>query len=285
MINYKNFKNFIKINLLFKCFCVIACTYQTTMISQMYFSFKTTSNVKFETGKVQQLPGITICHPKFIQLKNPPVNITDATLNKIYNIPINNQDELFIESQKILINCKIKHKLNCNDVNKYICHFDQYYYCFTIFAQINGEDKHKYLVSEDSSDKRMIYIALLKYNNFVFISFHESSQPILSKNMKGYLQIGAKSAINYITYRKIVVKYLFNPSTKPCFEGQTHENCVTKCQINDFIENTGKHPPINLARYNYSLYFANFSEYANFQWTGRCDRLCGRFTECYKEYY
>ena len=77
---------------------------------------------------------------------------------------------------------------------------------------------------------------------------------------------------------------MFNPSTNPCFEGQTHEDCIINCQIREFIEKTGRHPPINLARSNSSLYFANKSEYELFKWSDRCDRMCGRFTDCYKEY-
>ena len=282
-MNCQKLRKLIKINFLFKCFCVLACTYQASKISQMYFSYKTTSNVKFVSGKFEKLLGITLCYSKLFQLKEEYV--LETGLDKINSLSIDEQRVNFHEDIRLMLSCTIKYKVNCSQVTDIIGHFDQDLYCFTIFAQLNGEPDERYLVSEDSSVKLMISINLLKYQFLVALSFHDRTKPVLSRFVRGNFLLSPKGGLNLITYRKTVVKYLFNPSTDPCFEEKSYDDCQTECQINEFIESTGKHPPINLARSNSSLYFANMSEYRLFKWSDRCDRICGRFTDCYKEYY
>ena len=273
----------VKINLFIKFICLIACSYQASKISEIYFTYQTTTNVKFETTKVEQLPGLTLCHSKIIQLKGQYVGNT--SLDKINSWSIEKQRDKFIENMRIMLSCTINNKVNCSEVTEIIGHFDQELYRFTIFAQLNGEPDEKYVVPEENSFKLMISIELLKYANWVVLNFHDRTQPVLSGFVPGNILLRGKDGFDLITYRKTVVKYLFNPLNNPCFESQTHEKCLIECQIKEFIENTGKHPPINLARSNSSLYFANMSEYELFQWSDRCEKMCGRFTDCYKEYY
>ena len=219
---------------------------------------------------------------KIFQLKDQ--YLKNTTFEKLNSWSIEEQRGKFAKHMRIMMSCTIKYMVNCSEITEIIGHFDREIYCFTIFAQLNGEPDVRYLVSEDSSTKLMISIHLLN-DAWVILSFHDGTQPILSRYLSGNILLSGNGGINLITYRKTVVKYLFNPSTNPCFEGQTHENCLIECKINEFIENTGKYPPINLARSNSSLYFANMSEYALFQYSDSCDKMCGRFTECYKEYY
>ena len=103
-------RKLININFLFKCFCVLACTYQSSKISQMYFSYKTTSSVKFLSGKLEKLPGITLWYSKTFQLKENYQ--TKTSLDKINSWSIEEQRDKFFENMRIMVSCTIKYKVN-----------------------------------------------------------------------------------------------------------------------------------------------------------------------------
>ena len=169
--------------------------------------------------------------------------------------------------------------MNCNKINEIIGHFDQEMYCFTIFEQLKGEPDKRYLVHEDSSVTLMVGIKLLKLETWVTLSFHARTQPVLSRFVRGNILVKINGGLNLITYRKTVVKYLFNPSTNPCFEGKTHEDCVAECKFNEFIDRTRRYPPINLARFNSSMYFAISFDNSTLTMHNRNERLYRSFTK------
>ena len=162
-MNFKIWKSFKLINILFKSFCFLACIYQASMISQMYFSYKTTSNVKFETGKFRTLPGLTFCYEKKFQLKEK--YLWNTSLDKINSWSIEEQRDKFVQNMRFMLACTIKYKVNCSEVTEIIGRFDQDMHCFTIFAQLNGEPDDRYLVSEEISFKLMLSIFLQKQHS------------------------------------------------------------------------------------------------------------------------
>ena len=59
----------ITFDIIWKIVCLLGCVYQTFKISELYFSYETTTNVRYETEKLVNLPGITICYDKKSQLQ------------------------------------------------------------------------------------------------------------------------------------------------------------------------------------------------------------------------
>ena len=76
----------------------MGCVYQSLRISELYFSYETITNVKYETENTLDLPGITICYNKLIQLKHEAreeleqfSNETEKQLAHINNLTIGEQ--------------------------------------------------------------------------------------------------------------------------------------------------------------------------------------------------
>ena len=59
----------IKFNLIAKLLCLVGCVYQAVEISKLYFSYKTTTNVRYEHNNNIELPGISICTTKSFLFK------------------------------------------------------------------------------------------------------------------------------------------------------------------------------------------------------------------------
>src|ERR1700753_965590 len=92
MLKLLNFK------FLSKVLCLMGCVYQSLRISELYFSYETITNVKYETQNTINLPGITICYSKLIQLKHGPKieldqlsNETEKQLAHFNNLTIGQQ--------------------------------------------------------------------------------------------------------------------------------------------------------------------------------------------------
>jgi len=63
--------------------CFIGCLFQITRISQIYFSYQTTADVKYEFDNMISLPGITVCFKKeFIMRKEKIIEKFAAFVNE-----------------------------------------------------------------------------------------------------------------------------------------------------------------------------------------------------------
>ena len=56
--------------LIVKIVCLFGCVYQSMRISELYFSYETITNVKYEDEPWIELSGLTICYPKISQVTN-----------------------------------------------------------------------------------------------------------------------------------------------------------------------------------------------------------------------
>src|ERR1700743_2057718 len=66
-----------------KLLCLMGCMYQTYKISLLYFSYETTTNVKYESSATLTLPAITVCFDKEALIR--PEFVKNFNLNKTLN--------------------------------------------------------------------------------------------------------------------------------------------------------------------------------------------------------
>ena len=69
-----------------KIICLFGCFYHLFEISEIYFSYETSTNVRHDSGTRIELPGITACYNKKHQVENnlaTILNQTNATLDEI----------------------------------------------------------------------------------------------------------------------------------------------------------------------------------------------------------
>ena len=74
--------------------CSIGCVIQITQISEIYFSYETTTDVKYEDEDPIQLPALTICGPKMY------------FVNELYYTKFNQTDHN--NAHQLLLNMKVK---------------------------------------------------------------------------------------------------------------------------------------------------------------------------------
>ena len=133
--------------------CAFGCVYQMYNLNVIYFSYETTTNVRYETQTDTYLPAITMCYRKWIQ-NNYHAQFNhenhSAILDSIANMTISEQFKLFGNSPSKLIFCgtwRNGHAIHCDQVANYFQYLDKFWYCFTIFLQLKGEPDINYLVS------------------------------------------------------------------------------------------------------------------------------------------
>src|SRR5882672_3415464 len=69
----------------YQIICLIGCMYQTYKISELYFGYQTTTDVKYELEATVTLPAITLCMNKASALKQD-------FIQNYYQKKSNNQD-------------------------------------------------------------------------------------------------------------------------------------------------------------------------------------------------
>ena len=280
----------IKFNLISKLLCLVGCVYQAVNISKLYFSYKTTTNVRYERNSNIELPGISICTPKSLMFKEEQDDINqidqNSTTGQMFSWMENDLSQLYYCSVIGKNGSKMRSCPENDEIARYI---DGYYFCFTIFSQLKGEPDDNYLVHEGASNQQiLININFIIPDNFMVFTkliVHSRGEMIYRSYVKGEVNLNnSKSLI--ITYRKTVVKYLFIPKRNPCFMGQTYDSCIAKCRIREFINKTGKYPGDFLTnKVNSSLKISKYRNAMKFVWSENCNQFCSQFTDCYKEYF
>ena len=281
----------------------------------MYFSYRTSTNVKYETNNRIELPGITICYNKLEQLingqlksklKRNPNDFDRSAMDEINKLTIKEQLMNF-ENYPVKFNkCELQRKdqyfTNCSDTTNMTTSFDKQFFCFTIFSQLSGESDKNFIINEsDVSFPQMVKIEIDKYKNHNENSIENESDRkefllnLHDRKIKNYLLFHKHVLIidykradyGFVDYHKIVVKYLFNPLTKPCFERRTHKMCLTECKIDEFVEKMNKYPFYYaiLDHDHDNLSISTEEEFLNYDWSDRCERMCDPHTDCLKEYF
>src|ERR1700744_2356581 len=94
--------------------CLMGCMYQTYRICELYFSYETTTSVKYKLEDKINVPGLTLCFEKSTVLKQDFIikhNINNMTspFEKLYFLnhwPIKDQFT-FIKEPDNIFTCKI----------------------------------------------------------------------------------------------------------------------------------------------------------------------------------
>ena len=297
-----------KVNLIFKLLirigCLIGCVYQSLRISELYFSYETITNVKYETHNTIHLSGINICYNKKLQVIDEYKDLVyknirnkiDAFKNFNNNYTIRDQFSLFYEKPRAFIACSISPNhlaIDCLSIDNLTQSVGRIVYCFKLFEQSMGVSDEKYVIREETNDKRIIIFLnktvlnvpgeydpiMLKIIDRKRIDYQFFTEDQLILDLK-------KNDYCFAKYRKFVVNYLFVPKGRPCFVGQTKEECEDLCSINQIIEKTGEHPYL-FQSWNISsdLKIDNSMSYNKLDLVGLCAGQCSGYTECYKEYY
>jgi len=293
-----------KLHIVFKIICFIGCVYQSYKISELYFRYDTTTYVKFESSGYLELPGITICYYKFIQLKDEFKHFR----SEINLFSIQEQFDSIIKLKPFLIrDCIFKkgtkksYDSNCRDFgdsngqgNGGFTRLSASSYCFTVFSQINNTSDEKYRINgTNSADWGMVLFFLKDGPSHKLpelnIRLHDRKENLRHTYLKGKTLVNFKNAReNRMVYSKTIVKYLFNPKDKPCFaHGQTRDDCIMECKVKEFIEKTGLFPCdfLNDNSSHNELMFSTFKDETSFQWSDKCWQKCSQNTDCYKEFF
>ena len=292
-----------------KVLCLLGCVYQCFDISKIYFSYKTSTNVRYESQTFFDMPGVTICYYKLEQFNDKLKIELDQKFGKfvsakylfVNNLTIHEQLNELGGDPKKLLDCfyrsTISSDLKCNSVKNYTKSFNVDTYCLTLFAQHDEKHSDKIFQLENSGNylKTMIIFEMRKVKNktiaegdVIFVKLHDRRERNKMAFTQGTLLISQEiHDYIYIKYQKTVVKYLFNPKLKPCSVGQTADECINNCRIKEFIDSTGMFPGKYLYSVeNYSdLKFSSFNECIAFNWSEKCSQLCGHNTDCYREYF
>src|ERR1700712_4841696 len=117
-----------------KIVCLFGCVYQSYKISELYFRYETTTNVRYEKENQIDLPAITMCYGKLAEVKDEYINKNDNNsihLAKINSLTLREQMYRFERHPKSFKNCVYKEgKVIKSCPNMTQGHFDKKRYCF-----------------------------------------------------------------------------------------------------------------------------------------------------------
>ena len=234
-------KNVVTYGVLIKVLCLLGFVYQCFDISMIYFSYKTSTNVKYESQTFVDIPGVTLCYDKLEQI-NDHIRTQlyqkfktkdDWKIKYLNNMTIREQLNVFaiepVKLQDCFLRWNIRADIKCNLTKNYTNSFDGLAYCVTVFNQ-HGDNEHneqgddKYRVrNSENNNKLMISFETKKLNRQVYsiddilVKLHDRKELPNRAYTKGTLLINQHyNAFVYVKYQKTIVKYLFNPRLKPC---------------------------------------------------------------------
>ena len=145
----------------------MGCVYQSLRISELYFSYETITNVKYETHNTIDLPGITICYNKKLQVRDEYKDLLYYNsrnqknpfefFNKNYTI--RDQFGLFYDKPRAFIACSISSNhlaIDCLSIANLTQSVGAIVYCFKLFQQPMGVSDKKYVIREQTNDKKIV---------------------------------------------------------------------------------------------------------------------------------
>ena len=265
----------IKMNFVFKFLvrvvCLMGCVYQSLRISELYFSYETITNVKYEMQNTLDLPGITICYDKLNQIKNQEkLKLEQISTNPekqlahFNGLTIGEQMSKMHMSPWLLHYCSVidsqsRYRINCLTItSRFMSYLTLDWFCFTSFSQFNGEPEDRYVINkvEDSMEANIMItmsfykMNLTKMNSAFLVQYHDRKHRPYDYYRKGsFVANFFQSDTSLIGYRKTVIKYKSTPKGRTCSSAQNREQCVNECKIKDFIKNRQKFPANYLADY------------------------------------
>ena len=280
-------------SVLSKFLCFFGCVYQMIQINEIYFSYQTSTDIKYQDDNEFDQPSITVCYMKTDQVKNEyidemPISSYYSQLDFLNNLTIGHQFEYFEDYPKRIKDCSIydnqlKLKKKCQVHNE--TKFDNTFYCFTLHSE---SDENIVLNDENKLFARILFYKSLSKNDFILIKLHAKNYQFDNID-RDILIIDHDNNIttSFVIYRKTRIIYKFIPKGKVCFEkGVDRQNCFKNCKNNEFIKSFNKYPATIFANKISSKFkFSNSNEYQKYNSSEKCSQKCELGVECYKEYF
>ena len=299
MSKFFNFKLFSKV------LCLMGCVYQSLRISELYFSYETITNVKYESENKIELPGITICVSKLSMVTykyneelNQISNSSDIKWKIMNNLTINEQISKLNNASSRIEKCNfINHKVNCfSKQEKFITYLSRKWICFTLFSQLSGKPDDRYAINdvENSFDSNIMGELTISKNkwksdrdNLLIVQLHDQRERPYDHYKRGSVLFNTDHSVyRLIGYRKTVVKYMFEPKGKGCHRGTNRDRCLFDCKVKHFVNETGYYPPGLLAESTKdNLTFYRGLDIRSFNSNNTCSQMCSLKTDCYKEHF
>ncbi len=311
--------------LLFRIFfgiiCISGCLFQISRISKIYFSYDTTTVVRYEFEKMVSLPGITICFKKEYILRKQNIiqkfpNLTNKDssdddlmvyLNKMdlkeQLLATLSYEEIFHNEcyvmKTIAFNQSVNY-LNCNQIKATKTTIGYYWKCFRYFPQSFNESDDKYLINHDVSTrdnwKPIIYFHMSIDFQAMALFMHPRNEGLTDFFGDNKLTIYFENhGLTLIKYQKTVIKLMPKPYRTNCVDYkllgyQSKIGCIKECLKKYYIEKYGGLPAAFQFGSEYNGHFIenwptienNLSH--NLLVSEKCTQKCGSNDDCYKKY-
>jgi len=308
---------------IFTLFCLIGCLTQVYWVCEIYFSYQTTTDVRYENEAIISLPAITLCTKKifFIReeyLKQNNANYSeedlknDEKMNEYLNqLPINEQFKVLYSTQEVFRrNCLVmktigfdkgRRELDCNQISPIRSSIDVHNICFTFFSQLNGEPDQRYLVDYDTKFREnwfaMIRIGLPDHLKEISLFIHSRTEIVRDYFDEKKMTIPLNNTVStHIKYYRTIIKLMTKPYINSCFDYQklgyySRSDCIFKCKV-DFYKDR------NDGWFGFYLTEPLANDPMKDQWNKtkfnkwmrpvegkHCKNICGHGDDCFKEYF
>ena len=301
--------------------CIFGCILQIIEISQIYFSFETSTDVSFETETDVYLPAFTICGFKdmFINdlFENQMKTLFKSSDKQLYesfvrkslnNLSVDKQFEklLTVEELSQRIGCyglKTKNfdssqmSKDCKGISPIKLSINFRMFCFSFFQQLNNESNDYFLIDSHSPYLHRGYLfSFLYFQNEtnLYVMIHNREQDLFDNNKRQGLYLNGEKTTS-IFYNRVLFNRLEGYDYKPCrdfskFGHFNREECLLDCKIRNHRKHLDKIPGRFMITQKYSylnLYFENNSEMypKEFLLEDMCEKVCENLPDCREEYF
>jgi hypothetical protein len=291
------------------------CLYQIYEISVIYFSYETTTDVRYEDEVMTQLPAITFCVPKVSMIKKGYFkklvsNLTDPLIEmfKILNeLTIKEQFKTLYSAEELFNEtCFVRKTYALNSTEKYVkCHLvsdiklsiNYFNLCIRLFSQMIGENDEKYQIDYDFITARynehIVDIQFPSFSPLIYFTMNSRNQFIRNCELKNSLLInGEKSNEFNAEYRKTNIQLMPKPYKTSCvyYEKLGHisrADCIFKCVTNNYKKSYNRWPMDYLTEDSeIDLKIIEFyNETEDLKIRKFCKNLCGFNDDCFKEIF
>lgn len=285
--------------------CLIGCVLQIIEVSNIYFSYQSIVNVRFDFNKFIDLPAITLSSRKqnlidYEYLKRNFPNQSDYI--KVFNsLNVHQQHLATFSAKSIIHKCMLfyygkntfKMWVPCDQVSRIKYHFTEQYKYYTIFSQYENDTDERFIkYFDNSNDGQHVFVKIFLNKNLLQsfnIIIHNRKYPP-SEGQEKLIYTRDKSE-EHLSITKTTISLLPSPYITACFDYRqigykSRQDCVHNCKHDYYRQHFGR-------LYEGSIIEASSDEYWNstliprdhLKWMfNNCTQMC-RLENCYNEYY
>ncbi len=306
------------INYIFAVICLTGCLLQIYKISDIYFSYETTTDVRYYKESIISLPAVTICARKYyfasenvlkLIFNNYSIDSSKKQpeiMNYLNKLNIKEQFQTLNSAQKILTeNCTVlrtkgfnssENYLKCDKISSIRMSIGYNFVCATIFSQVNGEADDKYSIDLRKFNNLfyLIGIRLPNYVKQVVLYIHSRSETFYSRIGKSNLRISYnESEYIEVNYEKTIVELMPKPYSTACvdykqFGYNLRSDCIFECESSFFKNKMNLWPKYFHSHDSESdLLMTDLSKNLSFNTIPekKCEKTCGLENDCKTEYF